>query len=640
MTVSAEEWERLATRFDEEARRDPDRYRRKVGRFVTLGYAVVGAWVLLLLALVAGLVAVAAGLPILLIKLGWPLLILVFVLVRSLWIRIEPPPGVRIRRKDAPALFDTIDELNGRVRGPKVHEVVVDGEFNAAVVQRPRPGLVFGSRNSLVLGLPYLQAATPEEVRSTVAHELAHLSSNHGRLGTRLYRVEMTWWKLLQQLEEKRRFGTGLARRFLSWYLPRLDARAFPLKRAQEREADRLASDAAGKEATASSLAALAIAAPWVASEYWPSLFDRVRREQAPPASAFTELGREVGRAFTDDEARARFDAELAREALPHETHPALRERLELSGVDPDTAFALATRRREGPTAAQALLGPLEARLTEDLDRQWRESVADAWREEHRAATEAEQELERLERADGTLDEDGVRVRARLAETFRSSDEAFARWQEVLERSPDDEEAHLATGVHLLSRDDDEGLRHLEVASRSLDPGLGQAAFVHAISWLDEHGRTGEADAWRTRLERYVEVGEESGTERSRVTQDDRFSAPELEAEAVDRLRAVLAGHNDVGRAWLARKHVEHFDDEAPLHVLLVEPRKKLRTFWRELDAEDKDESTLADRIATEVAELPHDVMVVTTAPRAAWARRIEEAGEPVYDRSARAAVT
>ena len=369
-------------------------------------------------------------------------------------------------------------------------------------------------------------------------------------------------------------------------------------------------------------------------------MFDRVTREPAPPTSAFGELGREVRHAFTDDEARARFDAELAREALPNETHPPLRERLALAGVDPDTAFELATRRREGPTAAEALLGPLEEQLAQGLDREWRESVTDAWREEHRAATEAQQELSRLEQANGMLDEDEVRIRARLAETFRESDDALRRWQEVLERSPDDDEAHLAIGVHFLARDDDDGLRHLEDASRSLDPELGQAAFVQAISWLEERGRADEAAEWRSRFDRYLEVGEASGTERSRVTRDDRFSPPELEAEATDRLREIVARHPDVRRAWLARKHVEHFDEQAPLHVLLVEPTKKLRSFWHELDAEDKDETTLADRVATDLAGFPHDVIVVTPTPRASWAQPIKEAGRSVYEHGREAAVT
>mgnify|MGYP000028159323 CR=1 FL=1 len=43
-------------------------------------------------------------------------------------------------------------------RGPRVHEVLLDGELNAGIVQNPRAGGLLGSRNYLVIGLPCLAA--------------------------------------------------------------------------------------------------------------------------------------------------------------------------------------------------------------------------------------------------------------------------------------------------------------------------------------------------------------------------------------------------------------------------------------------------------------------------------------------------
>jgi Zn-dependent protease with chaperone function len=127
--------------------------------------------------------ATVKGHGVILLKLLIPVGALLWVVARSLYVKFEPPAGIPLERTDVPALFRMIDDVHDAIRGPRVRGVLVDGDANAGVAQIPRLGGIAGSRNYLVLGLPYLQGLSADQFRAVVAHELGHLSRAHGRFG-------------------------------------------------------------------------------------------------------------------------------------------------------------------------------------------------------------------------------------------------------------------------------------------------------------------------------------------------------------------------------------------------------------------------------------------------------------------------
>ena len=160
--------------------------------------------------------------------------------------RIPPPEGIELRAADAPGSSRTIERLRERLDTPRIDHVLLDGDFNASVVQTPRFGPLGWYRNYLTIGLPYMQALSPEELESVLAHELGHISRRHGRFTSWIYRLHVSWGRFAHELEETGVAGAGLARRFLAWYVPRLQACSVALMREHEHEADRAAADAVG----------------------------------------------------------------------------------------------------------------------------------------------------------------------------------------------------------------------------------------------------------------------------------------------------------------------------------------------------------------------------------------------------------
>src|SRR5512147_881620 len=249
--MTREHYEALVQRLEGYAKAHPDRYTVRVGVLAGLGYAYVWLVLAITTLLLIGLIRLElmgelrAGMLQITLALG----LLVYTTLRALWVRFERPVGIPVGHDDAPALMALVDELVAAVQGHPFDEVVVSGDFNAAVSQLPRFGLLGGYHNSLLIGLPLAHALTPDEFRAVLAHEVAHLSRAHGRFAAWIYRVRGMWTRLTEQLQARRTWGAWLFEWFLKRWSPYFSAYSFVLARAQEREADRFAVRAAGADA-------------------------------------------------------------------------------------------------------------------------------------------------------------------------------------------------------------------------------------------------------------------------------------------------------------------------------------------------------------------------------------------------------
>ena len=621
-----ERWQALVRRLEPQARARPDAYRRKVIALAALGYAFIATLLLVLLGLAALVVVLAVQGPGILLKFLIPIGALFYVVVRSLYVKFTPPEGVRLKSGQAPELFRMIDEVREKIRGPRVHEVRVDGDTNASVVQVPRVGGIFGSRNYLVLGLPYMNALSADELRAVVAHELGHLSRAHGRFGAFVYRVRETWFSLLQGLEARKSMWTGLVRRFFLWYVPYFNAYTLPLARAHEFEADAAAASAAGKEAAGVSLVKGSLAARWVHEAYWPGVFKRAADEPAPPQTAFAPLGQEIAEAPRGEQVETWYRQLLEMETDPYDTHPSTAERLAHLGLDPQEVLRLA-RANGRPRAAATYLGAGEADVVAAVDAAWRENVEAIWSEQHSEAQHDKAELERLEAQQDLSADDALR-RAQLTEAFRGEEEALARYRELVD-SENDAAARFAVGRLLLEREDDEGLRWLDEAM-DRDPEAVLPSCQIAFLYLRDHDRDDEAERYRARAEQQADVFEQAAGERSSVSVDDRLEPSNLPGDLLQDLREKVAWHDEVAAAYLVRKRTDLLDDTHPFYVLALIPKSDFRTAWKETDDEAE---PLEERVAREIS-IPGELMVAKVGKKSPLAQHFAQIdGARLYER-------
>jgi Zn-dependent protease with chaperone function len=370
-------FEALIARMEALAAGNPAAYRRRVFALAVLGYGYLCLVVLVLLAACAFLIASVVYLRALAVNLsfvaGAPLLLV----LRSMWIKMEAPAGERLTRAMSPELFQMIDELRQRLRTPPLHSVVLTPEFNAGVMQVPRLGLLGWHRSYLFIGLPLMKSLTAAQFQAVLAHELGHLARGHARAGNWIYRLRLIWQRLESAFAVSPQWGSGAIRAFFRWYIPRFSATSFPLARANEYEADAAAARMTSARSAAQALTAVSIVGSYLSERYWPGIHSAARDLPQPAFAPYSEFMATAIRAVPADELRTWQDTALAAKTSYHDTHPSLADRLQAMGARAEFAPPLAGN------SAESLLGAERPRLERAFDAQWRERVAESWRQVH-----------------------------------------------------------------------------------------------------------------------------------------------------------------------------------------------------------------------------------------------------------------
>lgn len=553
-------------KLEREAREHPARYRLRVIGLVVMGHAFVWLWIGLVLAIAFGVIWVQFAshrFIAVTLKLEFLLLAAAWVMLRALWVKLDPPDGRELTRAEAPQLFALVDACAKRLRAPVPHRVLMNDQFNASISQTPRWGVFGGWQNDLVLGLPLMQSLGRDEFRAVLAHEFGHLSGSHGRFGAWVYRVRLGW-ELIGQAFSESRGSVAMLRPFFRWYLPRLDAATFALARRQEYEADRAAADLTSPAAIGSALVRLEVLGRWLNERFWPDTLAMAREVKSPPAR-HALLPERLAAGVKPTDAQRWLSQSLAFRADPHDTHPSLTERLAALGVEPG---APPTGPAEDP--AERLLGDFAKTLREEFDIGWQNMIAEAWtkhgeelRERVAKITElrARAELEPLpeeqqwELIGSVRDIEGDAAAEPLATAYAAA-------------HPDYPGARFTAGAILLSLDRNEGLHHLE-AAMELDPLAIVPACDTAAPWLRTRGRVAEAEWWDDRRAERQEVLARAAEERQKVVKDMVLAPHDFTREQLHPLASTIADVEPIADAWLLRREVEHAP-EVPAYVLVI----------------------------------------------------------------------
>lgn len=605
----------LVERLQVEARQAPRRYRFKLALLALAGYGVLLA-----------VLVVALGVPLALLvamlvsgrtdpHLAWPILLFGgfgVLMLRALWIRFDAPQGYRLRPGDAPLLEAEVERLRGLAGASPLDGIIIDGELNAAAAQVPRSLGLRGHRQYLVLGLPLMQLFDREELASVIAHEFGHFGERDGHFTGWIYRVRLSWYRVLTGLAQSGSITARLLFKFFEWYVPYFDAYSFVLARAKEYQADAAAARAVGAEAAGSALVRMELTERRLQRGFWPQLFAHAAVQKHPPLQLHGELARALRQPAPAD--LSRLAVAVKPEADLEDTHPSLPQRLAALGVD------MRLRERAGQSAAEAWLGALLPQIEHALDQRWRNEAEARWLADYQAAATDRARLAEIEgRAERSPAE--LLEYAQLIEKLRPGFDAGRLYEQAIAASPDSAMAHYRAGLlQLRGGDWDGGSARLRRAMQ-LDPGAIRPVVTELAGFLTDP--TVEATA-ATRLQAlHDELAPLARAQEVRdgVAGEDDLIAHGLDAAAMHGLRVVLARQERVAQAWLARKRIEMAED-APHYVLLVD--------WRgSVVSEAAGLKRLSDAL-----RLPGSHSVLAGSDRRELARKVRQScDDPVYRR-------
>ncbi len=549
------EFESLVARLEAYARAEPANYRWRVIGLALLGDVYLWGVLLLLLAVVGVSIWFIAALKAIAVKLLIVFVPLIWVLAKALWVVLSPPEGVRVTRRDAPELFAMIDGIRSQIGAPEFHEVLIDGDFNAGVVQVPRLGAFGWFKNYLLIGLPLLKALTPEQFRAVLAHEYGHLAGGHAKLSNWIYRQRLRWTRLLSSLEASGSDGGVLFMGFLKRYAPYLNAYSFPLARANEYEADAVSAKITSASAAAQALTAVKVGSSYLAETFWPGVYRNASHTAAPEKTPYMHLSTQLHADQGSMPATRWLESALKDKTSVADTHPSLSDRLKAINAEPQLALP------EEGLAADQLLGPSLDAVTQKLDAQWTQNVADAWRTRFQEASANRETLAALEArvASGeTLELDDAFQRALLLDNAADKlPESIAAFRELHAQHPEENRVAIGLGTRLLFQEDESGIPMLE-AVIARDPSSAVACGQAIYDFYRRHDRNDEAEALAKRVNALAEGNREADEERAAVRPEDTFIAHGLSDTALAELKQQLANISEVGDVYFVQKQCTH----------------------------------------------------------------------------------
>lgn len=612
-------FESLIAKAEQELRQHPVAYKRRLQYLVYLGYALILAVFMSLVLLTAGtawLAFTSSALLFLLLKtkLIFVILALIWVLLRSIFVRIPHPEGYILARKQYPKLWSEVDKISKTLSTPPIHQIILDTHLNAAVVQTPRLGLIGPSHNTLIIGLELLLALSVQQTRSVLAHELAHLSGNHSKFAGKIYRLRQSWSQINQSFSQAKALGTGLMSKFFNWYAPYFAGYSYVLARDNEYEADYIASQLTSREATASALVSVTVLNEFTQQHFWKPLFERPYTQAQPENQIYSLLAEFYQQANLKDEGFKRYlRAALNRKTDPSDTHPALMERLKALKLSHLHANEL------GVVKASTWLEPDLKQVLKHFNREWVEIYGERWDDLHQRSKLARETVNQLNLRlyEDLTAKERWNLAAFTAEYLPEKD-ALPLYQKYAEYHPEDTEADLAIGQLLLERDDLKGIPYLEEAM--LQPNLQLPAAEAAWRFYTKHNDSAQSKRWLLHLEAAADRMTAAQQERQDLHAKDILIDPNI--HAITSLKPLLleglAKHKKVKAIWLAQKEVEHFPNY-PVYVVAV----KLSGFVFNHDK-------LQEKLVSSVT-LPNDSFLINSIAHKKLFKQASTIGQRIY---------
>lgn len=617
--MTAEEFEALIASLEELAKRDPLAYKVRVAALAILAYAYVLFILCLIAAIILACVVIVLSQAKLTIyfqfggyQIGFVVLyLLVLFVCRSFLVRFAPPKGVPVLSIESPKIFELVNDLGQKLECPKIDGVYLNADFNASVYSMPELGLFSNHKHYLCVGLPLMQSLSPEHFRAVLAHELGHLSGNHGKFASWIYEVRASSAQLLEIVRKQSAIGGFLLKKFFEWYYPYFNAYSMVLIRQHEYEADRCAAEISGPKAAALSLINCEIKNRYVDLKYWKEMFKHVSDSPFPPPAPFHDLSEVMKSTSMDPDAYKWYQEALCRKTSTAQSHPALKDRIKaIAELQGDQSLENLSEEElricwelEKSAAQEYLQGRL-ADYERRMDTAWHHAYDGNWKMLYQERVKSKKQLDEYEkRSPAELTDDELLHRAQLYVELRSTEEAIVVLREALKRMPDNVVLNYNLGERLILNGDREGVKVLERVIE-LKPVYGLELSEIIYQHLMDIGDEKEAKIYLARSFRFKQEMQKAAKERAGLKASDRYKSHEMDERELGLIVKQIAAVPSVSRAFLVCKDVKTLSDR-PFYVLIIEVKFP---FYRLIDLDERNSIV---RSVSKAISLPSEGYVI-----------------------------
>ena len=552
-TERRKHFETIVKKAEQEFANNPKGYKNKLRNLAFFGYG----YLFFILLLCLGFLGVMAFFSIkstvfllLLIKnkLIFVVLVVVYVIFRSLMVRIPPPQGYVLTKKKAPEVFASIEAMQQELKTPKIHEIIVTPELNAAIQQTPRLGIFGWQKNTLILGAELLMVLNTEQTKAVIAHEMGHLSGGHSRFNGWIYRLRMSWMNILHTVG----YVNGVARwvfgKFFAWYAPYFNAYSFALARANEYEADAIATRITSGDDLSEALVTMQVVATTFSEDYWEDLEKKAFDESKLSIEHYVGIRSALHNySFTQDKVEEAIYKGMKLKANLDDTHPSLKDRI--TAVNGTAVFAY----NPEASAARAWFGAHFDEVLENIGKDWVEWNSSRWYELHERGNQAVERLQELDAMEEMRQDDMVE-KANIHLFLGKKNTALKVFKQIFDQDKSEPNALYHLGSELLDRNNTKGIQLLQ--KLMANENYMNAAGERLYAYYQDQEMEDEAEHVLQQLEKQYDIEEAFYDEISHHTADDIFRSIELSKKEEEALKVSLQKIKGIDHTWIATKKI------------------------------------------------------------------------------------
>lgn len=466
-----QKYEVLIRRLEVYAAENPSGYRTRVFLLYLLGIGYALFWLVLsavLLVIVVWLCLQGTVIGYAAVKIIFVLVGVIALILRSFWVPLPPlSVGVVLNRDNARVLFELLDDIRIKLNTPAIYQVHLGGQFNASAEQRPRFGIFGGTRNYLRLGLPLMDALSPEQFRFVVGHELGHYSRHQTRFGLLIYKAQGVWYQLINNFRDERGQSDIIFGTFYRWFVPYFSAYTYALRRHFEFEVDRFAVQYTSSQAAGTALATSELQGRWIDEKVWKRLTSELAEQAELPDNVYLQIAEVLKRPIPEGTAGEWLTAALQTKTDYDDSHPSLTDRLLAIGYRSEILNATELiAERPAESAAQTYLGVNLPYIRQEVEEVFRQSAVERWKTGHEETLKLKTELLKLEQKAQmeALSPNELLELGGLYERFDQTDRAIDVTRAALEHDPSNVHGEFHLGRMMLAQKREEGISYIESA--------------------------------------------------------------------------------------------------------------------------------------------------------------------------------
>ena len=255
----------------------------------------------------------------------------VLVCYRLFFFRAAVPAGQPLDDGNASRLLQLVTELTKNFDGPVIDQVVSSDQFELKIEKTPLTPLPVQFRNTLVVGLPFIQYMSQDRFQCALAGRLGQYSKRDNRLVNWLNQMRTVW-----SLYCDRKSYGGAGYQPVSWffgmYAPIYNAFTVPAARFDELAADTYAMELFNDESVLDMVTTCMVCRVYLDLKYWPVVRKYSRKNSQVPDKLHSDMANILRAALKPDVIDYWMKRALASEPQLHDPVPSLAQRIDNIG--------------------------------------------------------------------------------------------------------------------------------------------------------------------------------------------------------------------------------------------------------------------------------------------------------------------